>query len=453
MRHRLLFLPGIVLVSLLALGLLRSHLGLVRAQNPSDELRRLVNEARLSQGLHPYVISRELTIAAQRHSEDMAATGNISHTGSDGSSSTQRILEAGYGVYEFGLLASENIYGGTGGARDPFDTWMAQSGARSNVLHDKYREVGVGVASDAQGRTFWTLSVGAQPNVLPVLVNDGATTVETITVTLRLVPENVVPEGRGTAMGQPIEYRASTSSQFLDAQWAPWAENVDFVLDESPGQQTVYVQLRDAAGRTTVSQVNVTLGGLEAPITPTETAGVQLTATPAQTPTVTATSLPGISLTPSPPAVASPTDTPIPTVTASATPQPSATTTPSPSPTITPTPTTVPTTVAAPTATSSPPPTATATSPPPPTALATSPPSPTAVATSPPPPTAAFLEETTAPIRAIRPGTAEEMVEEESETSTLGARLAPWALGLQIVALMLGVYVALRRPREAEDGE
>jgi hypothetical protein len=430
MKTRLFALLWIALVSPLVLGPLVS--GPAQAQDPAGELLGLINDARLNQGLHPYVVGRELAAAAQRHSDDMASTGQISHTGSDGTSSTQRIMEAGYAAYEFGLVVSENIYGGMGEADVPFSTWMGQPDARSNLLHEQYREVGIGVVRDDQGRRFWTLNVGARPNVLPVLINGGVASVDTITVTLTLVPENVVPEGRGTAMGQPMEYRASTSSQFPGSDWNPWAERVAYVLDEAPGQQTVYVQLRDAAGRTTVSQASVTLTGLgnTTPIVTVETTPLDEPETPPAV-TVTATPTPQSSPTPTGTKTPTPTRTPRPTSTVSPTPEPTITVTPLSTPT--PFPTQTPTSVPSATLPVEPPLEAeTATSP--------SEATPPARATIPPP-------EPTHPVSGGMDDGG------EAEPPSLASRLAPWALGLQGIALILGVYLALRRPGAAADGE
>lgn len=414
---------GISLPLLLTLALLWFVVDLSRAQDQAGELLALINNARITQGLHPYVVSAQLAAAAQRHSDDMAATGQISHTGSDGSSSTQRILEAGYGVYEFGPVVSENIYGGMGGANVPFEGWMSQSGARSNLLHEKYREVGIAVTSDAQGRFFWTLDVGAQPNVLPVLINDGAVSVDTLTVTLRLVPENVVPQGQGTAMGQPVAYRASTSPQFLDAEWLPWAESVSFLLDDRPGQQTIHVQLHDAADRTTISQDSITLTGLQVTGTPTTTeeAVAPATATATTSPTINPTGTPSPSSTPTQTSTptASATVTPVPTSPASATAEPSAT--PLPVATDTPVLDVTPTSALSATTTMTRP-----------TPLPSSTDVPPVLPTSTQP--SAVPEE-----------------EDEPQDRSFASRLAPWAVGLQIIALILGVYVALRRP--GEDGE
>jgi hypothetical protein len=426
MKRRLFTRLWIPLALLLALVTLGRVSGPARAQDPASDLLRLINNARLNQGLYPFAVSAPLTAAAQRHSQDMATTGQIDHTGSDGSSSTQRALEAGYGAYPFGPTVSENIFGGTGGAEVPFDAWLEQDGARSNLLHETYREAGIGVANDAQGRTFWTLNVGAQPNVLPVLINDGATSVDTVTVTLRLLPENVVPGGVGTAMGQPVEYRASTNPQFTGTDWNPWAELVPFVLDEAPGQQTVYVQLRDAADRTTVSQDSITLAGQETTVTPTVPVATAMPSAIART----ATPIPALTRTS--PASPTPTGTP--------------TNSPTPAATGTITPTLTPTTSATPepTATATPLPTAT----PFPTEVSSSTPQPVETVTSAPPTVlseeVAVAPATSAPL--VVPTEVE--VEEESEPPSLASRLAPWAVGLQVVALMLGVYVALRRPSE-----
>ncbi|MCP4516522.1 MAG: CAP domain-containing protein, partial [Delftia sp.] len=195
-----------------------------RAQDSTAELLARINAARLAQGLYPYVSSPQLNAAAQRHSDDMAAHGQLGHTGFDGSSETQRILDAGYGAYEFGPVVAESIHQGDG----PLDAWMGLQDDRTNLLHQEYREVGIAVTNG-----YWTVTFGAQPNVLPVLVNNGAGSVDTLTVTLTLVPENAVPDGLGTAIGQPLEYRASTDEQFSGAEWQTWQPKVSFMLDES----------------------------------------------------------------------------------------------------------------------------------------------------------------------------------------------------------------------------
>jgi hypothetical protein len=68
------------------------------------------------------------------------------------------------------------------------------------------------------------------------------------------------------------------------------------------------------------------------------------------------------------------------------------------------------------------------------------------VTSSPPPPPTRGMPPT--PPTPTRPVPTEVESEEESEPPSLASRLVPWAVGLQVVALLLGVYVALRRPGE-----
>ncbi len=428
-----------------------------RAQNAAGELLALINNARQAQGLYPYVMNSRLTLAAQRHSDDMAATGLVRHTGSDGSSETQRILEAGYDVYQFGPLVGENIYSGGGDAQAPFSGWMDVPSARNNLLHEQYREIGIGLASDDQGRAFWTATFGAQPNVLPVLIDGGAASVDTLTVTLTLLPENVVPDGLGTAMGQPVEYRASLDPQFQVAEWRPWAEQVSFVLEETPGLQTLYVQLRDAAGRTCISQASVTLNRPEETPTPVETSetGTPATATRTLTPVGTATAGATRTLTPSPTSTPTPIATATLTPTFTATPTPTATVTLTPTLTPTPTPTATVTLTPTPTVTVTPDVTVPPTSRPTETWAPTATPSPPSLPTVTEAPTrvAVTPQASLAPSRDVDRSPAPWVpdtlsVETEEAPATWASRLVPWALGLQVVAWVLGIYVVLRRPEK-----
>jgi hypothetical protein len=113
-------------------------------------------------------------------------------------------------------------------------------------------------------------------------------------------------------MGEAVEIRISDAPDFDGQPWQPWETYVSWTLPDTPGEQTVYVQFRDAAGRTAESVDNIVL----------ETDGVVPTATlitPTPTPEPTDTPI-------------SPTDTPEPT----STPEPTPVPTTAPEPTATP---------------------------------------------------------------------------------------------------------------------
>ncbi len=105
------------------------------------ELANLINSARAEAGLSPLAVNAALTAAALGHSIDMACHGLISHSGSDGSSPSQRIAAAGY----FASRSSEIIYG-SGYPQTAFDWWMNDQIHRDEILNPYVTELGVGYA-------------------------------------------------------------------------------------------------------------------------------------------------------------------------------------------------------------------------------------------------------------------------------------------------------------------
>jgi hypothetical protein len=61
-------------------------------------------------------------------------------------------------------------------------------------------------------------------------------------------------------MGQAIEVRVSNDPQWEGVDWQPWEELVPWTLVGTPGENTVYVQFRDGAGRTAASGDHIWLG-------------------------------------------------------------------------------------------------------------------------------------------------------------------------------------------------
>jgi uncharacterized protein YkwD len=105
----------------------------------------LVNSERAARGLSPLVDNALLDLAAQRHADDMVASGYFSHDSATGDSFDQRIRSVGYA----GALLAENIAWGGGGLGTPrrmVSTWMNSAGHRANILNGTLRDSGVGVA-------------------------------------------------------------------------------------------------------------------------------------------------------------------------------------------------------------------------------------------------------------------------------------------------------------------
>jgi len=244
------------------------------AQGPAPVVtwQVLVNQARLDEGLASYGFSTLLTAAAQRHADDLAAHQIWSHTGSDGSTPQQRIAEAGYAAWTWNsgeLVASENFWTGHGTIEDAIAFFLEDPPHRGNILSTVYREIGIGVAADDAGRNYYVLDFSARPNVLPIFVNEGATSTDNPQIAIRLTNEEARPGGEGAIfMGQAIEIRISNEPEFDDLPWQPWEPFVPWTLPGTMGEHTVYVQFRDAAGRTAASADAIFLGE-EVSITPT----------------------------------------------------------------------------------------------------------------------------------------------------------------------------------------
>lgn len=306
MNRRLLLPIRIFIAAACAVMLARSPVLPATAQaSPAVELLARINAVRVAQGLPPYALSDKLTAAAQAHSKDMLSTGRVDRTGSDGSTPTSRVLAAGYGQWASGPVVDEAIYGGTGGAQGAFDWWMSTETDKARITSARFREVGIGAAASPNDWIYWTLDLGAQPNVLPAFINNGVTSVDVMTVTVTLTTEGATPAGEGTTtVGQPVQIRVASDDSFTGADWQPWAAQIPFRLLPK-AQQKVYVLYRDAQGRTAPYSLNVIL--TKVPPTATFTPSPTLTWTPP--PSIT----PLPSNTPRPTATPPPTRTPLPT--------------------------------------------------------------------------------------------------------------------------------------------
>ena len=281
----------IVCVALGVVWLSASSLGLaVQGQEElAAILLELMNETRLDEGLDPHGRSRLLTKAAQLHAEDVAENGlsdpDDVHKGSDGTDEQQRIEESGYAPWTLNgdrKVVGENVWIGRGEPEDALRSFLDDQAYRENLLSDDYREVGVGVATSADGGRVYVLDFGARPNVLPVFINDGTASTDNREVAVRLTNERVRPGGEGaTFMGEAIEVRLSNEPEFEGLSWESWAPLVSWLLPDTSGDHTVYVQFRDAAGRTAASADGIFLDE-GTPATPTS---VPLTATLPLSPT------------------------------------------------------------------------------------------------------------------------------------------------------------------------
>jgi uncharacterized protein YkwD len=105
-----------------------------------DRVVELTNSYRAQNGLAPLQLNLKLSSAAQAHSEDMALRDYFSHTGSNGSSSSDRVLNAGYNYSYVG----ENIAAGYTTPEEVVQGWINSPGHRANILNANFKEIGIG---------------------------------------------------------------------------------------------------------------------------------------------------------------------------------------------------------------------------------------------------------------------------------------------------------------------
>jgi uncharacterized protein YkwD len=291
----------------------------VHAQDQAALISRVlaaVNASRVSVGLPPYALNPLLTLSAQAHSEYQRSIGQFTHDGPGGTRPLDRALAVGYPA----TRVNENVYVGAGGPEEAVNWWLtADELHRNNVLHPVLREIGIGAATDANGMTYYTMDISAQPNVLPIFINSDSYSTNNPSVTLTLWNEEVFGSAPGR-IGRATQIMVSNSPDFAGASPQSWAQYVSWTLDTSGGEgtKTVYVRFIDAYGRTADSQDSILLSASGENAPPTV-----LPPSPAAQPTIAVQPTINPSSAATPPVISSPLPSP-------------QVITPIPSPTITP---------------------------------------------------------------------------------------------------------------------
>ncbi len=157
-RSRLALPTFILLVALAAmLGFVRPVAAegdaLAQLSAPAQEIVRAINQARAEAGLTALTVHPLLNQAAQAHADDILRNRNYSHRGTDGTYAYDRVARTGYSDDPW---VSENWVA----SRSPqaaMSWWMNDYIHRVNILTARWREMGVGVASDGNQMIFVTV--------------------------------------------------------------------------------------------------------------------------------------------------------------------------------------------------------------------------------------------------------------------------------------------------------
>lgn len=117
-----------------------------------------LNAYRASHGLQPLRTNPLIKAAAIKHARDMADGDFMSHQGSDGSNSFQRIQSTGYRP----RYAAENIGVGQKSVEEILHAWQTSPGHDRNLLSPTARDMSLVLEyrEATSCRTFWVLDLG-----------------------------------------------------------------------------------------------------------------------------------------------------------------------------------------------------------------------------------------------------------------------------------------------------
>jgi uncharacterized protein YkwD len=113
----------------------------------------LVNIARSNAGCDPLTVDDRLAMAAQLHSDDMAARQYMDHVNPEGQDPSARAAAQGY----TGAGIGENIAQGYPDPVAVMEGWMNSEGHRANIENCDYTVIGVGVNETGW---YWTQLFG-----------------------------------------------------------------------------------------------------------------------------------------------------------------------------------------------------------------------------------------------------------------------------------------------------
>lgn len=115
------------------------------------------NAYRAQMGLNPVKYSEKLNIASELHAADMAVGGDASHSGTDGSTHSERVKRQ---AYYFSIVA-ENVASGQKSWEKVFDAWQKSPGHNANLLLPDVTDFGVALVYDPDSayQTYWAMLV------------------------------------------------------------------------------------------------------------------------------------------------------------------------------------------------------------------------------------------------------------------------------------------------------
>ena len=112
----------------------------------------LVNAERTKRGISALTLDSNLSSVATKKSQDMVNKNYFDHTSPTYGSPFDMMKQFGISY----RTAGENIAKGQKTQQEVVTAWMNSEGHRKNILNPNFTNLGVGIAKDSKGTTYWT---------------------------------------------------------------------------------------------------------------------------------------------------------------------------------------------------------------------------------------------------------------------------------------------------------
>ena len=198
-----------------------------------DHMALMVGRARVTAGLLPLARSSQLDRAAIAHAQDMANRGYMDHDGPDGTPASRAAAQGYTTPQGSAWMVVETISAISDDPEGALGWWLSDAIHRRVLLHDFWREVGVGYVQGGPYGRFWVALFGCRPNVLPPVLLDGTLSIPTEAC------------GRSSdAMGPVQSDRVGETAPSAESQ--DWS---DYSSQEAwPAGHQAVVDMRDVSG-------------------------------------------------------------------------------------------------------------------------------------------------------------------------------------------------------------
>lgn len=230
LEHRALLIYSAFLIGLKVLAIILPialpSSSLYSSSVTPENIIALTNQTRENLGLSKLKFNAQLAQAAQAKAEDMAANQYFAHVSPAGTTPWDWFVKAGYKY----LYAGENLAVHYISAEGLQEGWLASPTHRANIVHPKYREIGIGVANgefEGMQTTFVVEMFGlpASAAVQPASVSDVEKTLP------KVITEPKVAAAKSTPIKQALVVKSPPKVAVVNplpaAQNAPTASTTN----------------------------------------------------------------------------------------------------------------------------------------------------------------------------------------------------------------------------------